>query len=132
MRSHPQPSVTPIHHTCPHAKMEFREWLGFLFGWIPLLGLLFPAKRRRRVPPSPPTDFPRARVAIIGAGVGGCSAAYYLRQLVGDSVEIHVYSNGKIGGRTRVIEFGGHLYEAGASIIHTSNKHLVDFREEFG
>ena len=78
MRSHPQPSVTPIHHTCPHAKMEFREWLGFLFGWIPLLGLLFPAKRRRRVPPSPPTDFPRARVAIIGAGVGGCSAAYFV------------------------------------------------------
>ena len=77
-----------------------------MFGWIPLLGFLFPAVKRRRRVPAPPKDFPKARVAIIGAGVGGCSAAYFLRQLAGDSLDIHVYSNGKIGGleaRARVV-----------------------------
>lgn len=111
--------------------MEIREWLHTLFGWIPLVNLLLPSTRRRK-PPPPPHGFPRKRVAIIGAGVGGCSAAYFLRELGGDALDIHVFSNGKIGGRTRVIEFCGHLYEAGASVIHSSNQYLVDFREQFG
>ena len=49
-----------------------------------------------------------------------------------DRVEIHVYSDGKVGGRTAVIEFDGWLYEAGATIIHENNMYLVDFAKTFG
>lgn len=108
--------------------MEFREWLGFLFGWIPVVGPLLATKP----PKKPPVYVPPARVAIIGAGVGGCSAAYFLRELCGDGLDIHVFSDGKIGGRTAVTNFCEHVYETGASVIHTSNKHMVDFREKFG
>lgn len=32
----------------------------------------------------------KSSVAIIGAGIGGSTAAYFLRQELGDSIEIHV------------------------------------------
>ena len=65
-------------------------------------------------------------------GVGGTSAAYFLNNLMEDRVEIHVYSDGKVGGRTAVIEFDGRLYEAGATIIHENNMYLVEFAKKFG
>ena len=49
-----------------------------------------------------------------------------------DKVDIHVYSDGKVGGRTAVVEFDGHLYEAGATIIHENNMYLVEFAKKFG
>lgn len=88
-------------------------------------------------PLAPPTTTAsrtrRSKVAIVGAGVGGCTAAYYLRDQSGSDVDIRVFSqDGRVGGRTAVIEMEGHLYETGASIIHTSNKYLVDFADKFG
>ena len=81
----------------------------------------------------PPTDFPPAKIAIIGGGVGGCTAAYFTRELCGDSVDITVFNETEVvGGRCAVIEFDDNVYEAGASIIHTSNKYLVNFRKKFG
>ena len=79
-------------------------------------------------------DVPAARVAVIGAGVGGCSAAYFLRQQGGENLDIHVFQkpDNAVGGRTAVMEFCGHSHETGASIIHTSNKYLVDFAKKFG
>ena len=32
----------------------------------------------------------RPSIAIIGAGIGGCFSAYNLRQLLNDSVELHM------------------------------------------
>ena len=65
-------------------------------------------------------------------GVGGTSAAYFLNDLMEDKVEIHVYSDGKVGGRTAIIEFDGRLYEAGASILHKDNMYMAGFAEKFG
>ena len=75
----------------------------------------------------------RARVAIIGSGVGGGFAAYFLREF-GPELDIHMWrkKGSKVGGRTAVVEFDGHVYESGASVIHTSNKYLVDLAKKFG
>ena len=99
-----------------------------LFGWIPLIGRLFPPVKDS----SPPEDLPPAKVAIIGGGIGGCSAAYFLRKNGGEALDIQVFNDGEIGGRCAVIEIDGKTHEAGASVIHTSNKYLVDFKKEFG
>ena len=105
--------------------------LGFLVSWIPFLGRLFPSYRRI---PQPPATIPEARVAIVGAGVGGCSAAYFLRKLGGENLDIHVWQRegSPVGGRTAVIKLDGHSYESGGAVIHSSNKYLVDFAKEFG
>ena len=75
---------------------------------------------------------PGAKVAIVGAGVGGCCAASFLRELGGDALEIHVYSVGPIGGRTATVQVDGHLYETGGSMIHKTNKYLADMTKKYG
>ncbi len=79
-------------------------------------------------------ELPAARVAIIGAGVGGCMTAHFLREMQGGrNLDVHVYSSdGRVGGRADVVELDGHLYESGGSTIHTCNKYLVDAAEKFG
>ena len=73
-----------------------------------------------------------ARVAVVGAGVGGCLAAYFLREKGGEALQVDVFERGEVGGRTATFTFQGHVRETGASIIHTCNKHLVDLSKEFG
>ena len=97
---------------------------GAIYSW------LFP--RTREASASRFSGAPPAKVAIVGAGVGGCCAASFLRELGGDSLEIHVYSDGPVGGRTATAEVDGHLYETGGSVIHKSNKYLVDLAKKFG
>ena len=75
---------------------------------------------------------PAARVAVVGAGVGGCCAAYFLREKEGQALAVDVFERGVVGGRTATFKFRDHEYETGASIIHTSNKYLVDFSQQFG
>ena len=79
-------------------------------------------------------DLPAARVAIIGAGVGGCFSAKFLRELGGKDLDIHVWNKkeSKVGGRTATIAFADHLYECGGSIAHSSNKYLVDAAKDHG
>jgi prenylcysteine oxidase/farnesylcysteine lyase len=72
------------------------------------------------------------RVAIIGAGVGGTSAAYFLKDLLGDNADVHVYSDGKVGGRTAVVEVDGRSYEGGGSVLHKDNMYMAGFAEKFG
>lgn len=46
---------------------------------------------------------PSARVAVVGAGIGGSTSSYFLRELLGEEVEIVVYDRAaKVGGRTDV------------------------------
>lgn len=78
------------------------------------------------------TPLEPARVAVVGAGVGGCCAAYFLRGEGGEAVKVDVFERGLVGGRAATFTFQGHVYETGASIIHTSNKYLVDLSKEFG
>ena len=42
------------------------------------------------------------------------------------------FEKGEVGGRAATHTFRDHTYETGASIIHTSNKYLVNFSKEFG
>lgn len=48
---------------------------------------------------------PSHSVAVIGAGIGGSTASYNLRELLGDGAEIVVFERAvKAGGRTDVRE----------------------------
>lgn len=48
----------------------------------------------------------KSSVAVIGAGIGGSTAAYFLREALGDEVEIVVFdSASKAGGRTDVSRY---------------------------
>ncbi|CAL1532123.1 unnamed protein product [Lymnaea stagnalis] len=71
------------------------------------------------------------RIGIIGAGIGGTSSAYFLRQLFGEKATIDIFEAEKVGGRTAVIKINGLNYEAGGSVIHTKNKYMVKFAEKF-
>lgn len=43
------------------------------------------------------------RIAVVGAGIGGSSASFFLRELMGNDTEIVVFDkNEKPGGRTDV------------------------------
>ena len=73
------------------------------------------------------------KVAIIGAGIGGTSAAYFIGQGLGPNVTIDVFEKGnRVGGRMAVVEIGGNSFEAGASVIHESNKYMQEFTKLSG
>ncbi len=40
-----------------------------------------------------------------------------------------VFESSPVGGRLRVVELGGRKYESGGSIIHNSNKYMLDLLE---
>ncbi|MDI3341634.1 MAG: FAD-dependent oxidoreductase [Sphaerobacter sp.] len=67
------------------------------------------------------------RVGIVGAGIAGSSAAYFVRQVLGDRVEIVVWDRSGVGGRIREVELAGRRVAAGASIAHSANRYLVQF-----
>ena len=98
--------------------------------WVPFLGRFFPGHAECK----DDHDLPAARVAVIGAGVGGCFATNFLRELGGQKLEIHVWNRkgSHVGGRTATTEFAGHTFETGASIMHSSNKYLVDAADKYG
>ncbi|XP_044519514.1 prenylcysteine oxidase 1 [Gracilinanus agilis] len=73
---------------------------------------------------------PPEKIAIIGAGIGGTSASYYLRQKFGKDVMIDVFERGKVGGRLATLKVEGHEYESGGSIIHPLNLHMKRFVKE--
>lgn len=72
------------------------------------------------------------RIAIVGAGIGGSSAAYFLRALQPD-VEIVVFEkNPEVGGRMATIDVAGQEFEAGAAILHPRNVYMKNFTEMLG
>ena len=74
-----------------------------------------------------------ARVAIIGSGIGGSSAAHFVRQILGPDAEIEVFERSdKVGGRLATIEVAGNVYEAGGSIIHPENMYMKSFVKDLG
>ncbi|KAL0918975.1 hypothetical protein M5K25_011031 [Dendrobium thyrsiflorum] len=79
------------------------------------------------------------QVCVIGAGIGGASFAYFLKQYSCSSVnspcltEIHLFERRSIvGGRTATVTISGDTFEAGASIIHSKNFHAVRFASLLG
>ncbi|KAJ6651166.1 hypothetical protein lerEdw1_000746, partial [Lerista edwardsae] len=75
-------------------------------------------------PPAPP-----ARIGVIGAGIGGTAAAYFLRQKFGRDVPIDVFERREVGGRLAPLNVD---YEAGGDVIHPKNLHMKHFAEELG
>ncbi|XP_015586436.1 prenylcysteine oxidase [Cephus cinctus] len=72
------------------------------------------------------------RIAIIGGGISGSSASYYLNELFKENVQIDVFEANNVGGRLATIEIGQNLYEAGGSIIHNRQRYMNHFTEILG
>ena len=62
-------------------------------------------------------------------GIGGTSAAYFLSQELTD-VTITIFESDKVGGRLATDNIGGRNYETGGSIIHDSNKMMLDLLDK--
>ncbi|KAG1700041.1 Prenylcysteine oxidase [Nymphon striatum] len=74
-------------------------------------------------------------IAVVGGGIGGASASYFLNQLFSTpqfGANIHLYEGKAIGGRLAVVNVGNHDYESGGSVIHSRNKYMVDFAKFLG
>lgn len=70
--------------------------------------------------------------AVVGAGIGGTAAAFYLREEFGPAVKIDVFEPGDIGGRLATVKIGDHEYETGGSVIHPLNLHMKHFMDRLG
>ncbi|NWY22394.1 PCYOX oxidase, partial [Aphelocoma coerulescens] len=70
--------------------------------------------------------------AVVGGGIGGSAAAYFLRQKFGRSVQLHVLEKAVVGGRLNTLDVEGATYEAGGSVIHPLNLHMKHFVKELG
>ncbi|KAM8972353.1 prenylcysteine oxidase 1 [Pelodytes ibericus] len=77
-------------------------------------------------------QYPPSRIAIVGAGIGGSSAAYFLRHKYGKHIHIDVFEKEEVGGRLATVEMEGDQYEAGGSVIHPLNLHMKTFVKELG
>ena len=99
---------------------------------IPFIGSFFKEDYESLYPVAQKPLKTTRKVALIGYGVGGTATAYFLRELLGASVKLHVFSDGKVGGRTGVVEFSGNTFEAGASILHKKNRYMSALSAQFG
>lgn len=72
------------------------------------------------------------KIGIVGGGLGGASAAYYLRQLFGSELQVDVIEGERVGGRLALINIDGQDYEAGGTVIHPRNAYMVNFTQQFG
>lgn len=71
-------------------------------------------------------------IAVVGAGIGGTAAAFYLKQEFGPAVKIDVFESGTVGGRLATVKMGDYEYETGGSVIHPLNLHMKEFIEKLG
>ncbi|XP_070285525.1 prenylcysteine oxidase 1 [Myotis yumanensis] len=92
--------------------------------WLLLCSWVCPGSTELQAPPD--------KIAVIGAGIGGTSAAYYLRQKFGKDVKIDLFERGEVGGRLATITLQGQEYEAGGSVIHPLNLHMKRFVKDLG
>lgn len=64
-------------------------------------------------------------VGVIGSGIAGAFAAHFARQALGDRADLVVWErDSHVGGRVRALQVAGERGEAGASLIHSSNRYL--------
>ncbi|MFG1644846.1 protoporphyrinogen oxidase [Amycolatopsis sp. NPDC049252] len=73
------------------------------------------------------------RVAVVGAGVSGLTAAYRLRRLLGDDVEIVVFEKTRTpGGKLRTAELAGVPYDVGAEAFLVRRPEMLGLVRELG
>ncbi|MCP4040003.1 MAG: FAD-dependent oxidoreductase [bacterium] len=69
-----------------------------------------------------------ANIAVVGGGIAGCSAAWFLREALGEGASLTVYErDARLGGRLATIDVGGTPVEAGGTIIHETNRYMAGF-----
>ncbi|KAI3451645.1 hypothetical protein Pfo_008310 [Paulownia fortunei] len=69
-------------------------------------------------------------VCIVGSGIGGASVAHFLRQYSDPQTigEITIFErNGVVGGRMATVTIAGETFEAGGSILHPKNYHVLNY-----
>ena len=70
-------------------------------------------------------DFKMSNLAVVGAGIGGCSAAYFARKTL-PGIKLTIYdSQDRIGGRILTYNAGGRPLELGAVFFSRINKTLL-------
>ncbi|XP_072004955.1 prenylcysteine oxidase 1 [Engystomops pustulosus] len=104
--------------------MQISAAIPLMFLSVILCSLRAAAVQELRHPPN--------RIAVVGAGIGGTSAAYFLRQKFGNHVQIDIIEKGEVGGRLSTVEMEGNHYEAGGAVIHPLNLHMKTFVKELG
>jgi oxygen-dependent protoporphyrinogen oxidase len=73
------------------------------------------------------------RVAVVGGGVSGLTAAYRLRRLLGESAEILVFEKTKTpGGKLRTAELAGVPYDVGAEAFLVRRPEMLGLARELG
>ncbi|CAE7939064.1 PCYOX1 [Symbiodinium sp. KB8] len=73
------------------------------------------------------------RVAVVGAGINGGSAVHFLRDLLGDGVDITVFeANREPGGRTLTRSFANVTVDVGGTAIYSRNRYVSGFARDFG
>lgn len=73
------------------------------------------------------------KVCIVGSGIGGSSAAYFLQNYSTKPLDIEIYErHDRVGGRLSQVQLGNDKFEAGGSIIAKSNRHMRHFTELLG
>lgn len=76
---------------------------------------------------------PHLKIGIIGAGIAGSFAAFFLREACGNDVELIIFEKEEqVGGRVKEEYYQGKMFEAGASLIHSSNRYLNDAIDQLG
>ncbi|XP_030057758.1 prenylcysteine oxidase 1 [Microcaecilia unicolor] len=98
-------------------------WIGTRRGWASKAGIKESGEQLR---------YPPSKIAIIGAGIGGTSTAFFLRQKFGRDVLIDIFERGEVGGRLATVHLEGQEYEAGGSVIHPLNLHMKNFVKDLG
>ncbi|XP_029941017.1 prenylcysteine oxidase 1 [Salarias fasciatus] len=87
---------------------------------------------RRSLASAPELQDQPKKIAVIGGGIGGTAAAFYLREEFGPVVKIDVFESGSVGGRLATVKMGDYEYETGGSVIHPLNLHMKHFIEKIG
>lgn len=73
------------------------------------------------------------KIGVIGGGIGGTGAAYFLRQLFGrDGIKVDLYEQEAVGGRLATVNIDGLEYEIGGSVIHPKNHYVVELMKDLG
>ncbi|XP_015109352.1 prenylcysteine oxidase [Diachasma alloeum] len=74
----------------------------------------------------------KPKVAVIGGGIGGASAAHFISELFENVVDIDLFEANKIGGRLATVTLQDDQFEAGGSVIHNRNQLMKRFAELLG
>jgi len=72
------------------------------------------------------------KVAIIGSGIGGCSTAHFLKELIAEPLDITIFEcENRIGGRLLFKKINSITVEIGGTFFHSINLTVQDFAEKF-